>query len=71
MAIQLHQNFHANLTVHGADDTTTPHFKSQANSLSVCGPQVDTVTQRAGVPNLIQLTLAATSFKTLLLSEKT
>ena len=29
--------------MHGADDVTTRHFKSQENSLIVCGPQIDTL----------------------------
>ena len=40
MASQLGHNFQA---LHGADYATTLNFKSQFNTLSIWGPQVDTV----------------------------
>ena len=43
MTSQLRHNFRASQTVHGADDVMTPHFHSQVNSMSVCGPQADTL----------------------------
>ena len=39
----------------GADDITTPNFKSQVNFLSVCGPPF--LHRQAGVPSIIKLTL--------------
>ena len=43
MTSQLRHFFQASQAVHGADDVTTPPFKSQVHSLRVCGPQVDTL----------------------------
>ena len=43
MTPQLHQNCQTSQAMDGADDITTPRFLSQVNSLSVCGPQVDTL----------------------------
>ena len=34
---------HNSRGVHRADDVTTPNFKTQVNSVSICGPQVDTL----------------------------
>ena len=42
MTSKLCHNFKASQAVHGADDITIPHFQSQVNSLSICGPLVDT-----------------------------
>ena len=52
MTLQLSRNFHASQAVHGADDVTTLHFKSQVNALSVCGPQVKNLIydRRLGAP---------------------
>ena len=43
MTSQLRQIFQASQAVHGADDVTTPSFQSQVNSMSICGPQIDTL----------------------------
>ena len=43
MTSQLGHNFQASQAEHGADDIHIPQFKSQVNSLSICGPQVDTL----------------------------
>ena len=32
--------FQASQAVHEADEVTTPHFQSQVNSLSICGPKL-------------------------------
>ena len=40
MTSQLRHNFLASQAVHGADDVITPHFKSQVDSLGVCGPKL-------------------------------
>ena len=40
MTSQLCRNFHASQAVHGADDITTPNFKSQVSSMSLCSPQI-------------------------------
>ena len=40
MTSQLHHNFQASQVMHGADDVITAHFKSQVNSLGVCGPKL-------------------------------
>ena len=39
MASQLRHNFQASQTMHGTDEATIPNFQSQVNSLSICGPQ--------------------------------
>ena len=43
MTSQLRQNFQASQAAHGAIDITTLHLYSQVNSLSVGGPQVNTL----------------------------
>ena len=43
MTSQLRRYFQVSQAVRGADDIATLHFQSQVNSLSVCGPQVDTL----------------------------
>ena len=48
MTSQLCHVFQASQAVHVADDITTPPFKTQFNSLRVCGPQVDTLFTKAG-----------------------
>ena len=61
MTSQICYNFQACQAVHWAEDITTLHFQSQVYSLSVCGPQVyrySYLLQKAGLPNLIHLTLA-------------
>ena len=60
MTSQLRHNFLASQAVHGADDVITPHFKSQVDSLGVCGPKLillTTLPQKAGVPNLAKIAL--------------
>ena len=52
--------FQASQAVHGADGITTPPILTQVNSLRVCGPKLLLfLVQKAGVPNLIQLTLGS------------
>ena len=66
MTSQLCHNVQASQAVHGSDNITTPNCCSQANSISVCGPQVDRYSyylQGAGVFNLILLTLIQTRQK--------
>ena len=46
---QLHKNYQASQAEHGADDVTTPHFYSQVNLLSICGPQVDALIYSRGL----------------------
>ena len=43
MTSQFCHNFPTSQAVQGAADATTLNFKSQVNSLSVCGPKVDTL----------------------------
>ena len=43
MTSQLCHCFQTSQAVHGADDITTPNFQIEVNSLSICGPQVDTL----------------------------
>ena len=43
MTSQFRQDFQTSQAVLVADDITTQYFKSQVNSLSICGPQVDTL----------------------------
>ena len=57
MTSQLRQNVQASQAVLGADDVTTLHFLSQVYSLSIWGPQVDTLVYRR-VPSLIKLNLS-------------
>ena len=43
MTSQLRHKFQASQALHTADYISTPHFLSLVNSLSICGPQVDTL----------------------------
>ena len=40
---QLRHNNQASQVLHGADDITTLNFYNQVNSMSIVGPQVDTL----------------------------
>ena len=43
MTSQLCHNFQASQAVHWADYIRTPNFEILVNSMSTCGPQVDTL----------------------------
>ena len=60
MTSQLCHNFQAIQAVHGADDVTSPHFKSLVNSLSVCVPQVDGL---IAVPRFVVIALTLLSVR--------
>ena len=59
MASQLRHNFQASQAVHGADDVSTPPFLEPGQfNRHLCSPSwKSNFLQRAGVPNLIRLTL--------------
>ena len=58
MTSQLNHNFQVSQAVRGADDISNTRFKRQINSISICGPQVDShLLHKSGVPNLLLLTL--------------
>ena len=58
MTSQLRQNFQASQAVHRADDISTPHFGSMSISEHLWS--LSYLLDRAGVPNLIILTLVVT-----------
>ena len=59
MTSQLCQNFEASQEFYGADDIKTTHFRARSILLAFVVPKLKLsyLQEKAGVPNLIQLTL--------------